>query len=135
MSLECPNATLTCEQVVPEYSAVLGLPNEMIIPLNAHHRSICRFASTCDQNFILVKSAIADIISGKPATHRSQGEIEHSQPSFPSPYQPTEYTSAGSRLWRVKRKSLMSNPVIYQAERTAEQTTPVVTVSSFHDEA
>ena len=135
MSLECPNLTLTCEQVVPEYSAVLGLPNEMIIPLNAHHRSICRFASTSDQNFILVKSAIADIISGKPATHRSKAEMEHSQPSFLSPYQQTEYASAGSQLWRVNRERLVSNLVVYQAERTAEQTTPVVAVSSFRDEA
>lgn len=28
-------------QVVPEYSAILGLPNEMIIPLKASHRSMC----------------------------------------------------------------------------------------------
>lgn len=52
--------------VVPEISAVLGLPNEMIIPLNAHHRGMCRFPSSESQNYILVEAAIKEIILGKP---------------------------------------------------------------------
>jgi len=51
-------------QVVPETSAVLGLPNEVVLPLNANHRDICRFASKEDQGYILVQWAIQDILSG-----------------------------------------------------------------------
>jgi hypothetical protein len=48
-------------QVVPEYSAILNLPNELIIPLNAHHRSICRFPSSKDSSYVLVEAAIKEI--------------------------------------------------------------------------
>lgn len=52
-------------QVVPEYSAVLGLPNEMILPLNAHHRGMCRYPSAKDQDYVLVEASIKEMISGK----------------------------------------------------------------------
>lgn len=53
--------------MVPEYSAVLGLPNEMILPLNAHHRSMCRYPSATSQNYVLVEAAIREIVSGESA--------------------------------------------------------------------
>lgn len=54
--------------VVPENSAVLGLPNEMIVPLNAHHRGMCRFPSNRCQNYSLVEAAIKEIVLGKPTS-------------------------------------------------------------------
>ncbi|CAK7206831.1 hypothetical protein SEUCBS139899_009637 [Sporothrix eucalyptigena] len=56
--VERPLTTL----IVPEYSAVLNLSNEMIIPINDHHRGICRFSSADSQNYRLVEAAIKEII-------------------------------------------------------------------------
>jgi hypothetical protein len=47
---------------VPEYSAVLDIPNEMIIPLNANHRTLCQYSSK-DQNYLLVAAAIQELAS------------------------------------------------------------------------
>lgn len=41
---------------------MLNLPNEMVIPMNAHHRSICRFRSQRDQGYGLVEAAIREIV-------------------------------------------------------------------------
>ncbi|KAK0627947.1 hypothetical protein B0T14DRAFT_146526 [Immersiella caudata] len=51
-------------RVVSEASAILGLPNEVILPLNATHRSMCRFASNTSQDYLLVQWAILDILAG-----------------------------------------------------------------------
>ncbi|KLU90641.1 hypothetical protein MAPG_10493 [Magnaporthiopsis poae ATCC 64411] len=58
--IERPLTTL----VVPERSAILGLHNERVIPLNAHHRNICRFRGARDQNYILVEAAIKELAFG-----------------------------------------------------------------------
>ncbi|KAL7915838.1 hypothetical protein GGI35DRAFT_430805 [Trichoderma velutinum] len=50
--------------VVSIDSSQLGLPNEMVFPVNAHHRSICRYPSAEDQTYILVKASIKSIASG-----------------------------------------------------------------------
>ncbi|KIV92177.1 polyubiquitin [Exophiala mesophila] len=51
--------------VVPEESARLGLPNEMVFPVNASHRSICRYAFSTDQTYVLVEGSIKAIASGQ----------------------------------------------------------------------
>jgi hypothetical protein len=55
---------LSNDKVVPEESARLGLVNEMIFPVNAHHRNICRYFSIEDPTYILVKSSIEHIVTG-----------------------------------------------------------------------
>ncbi|KAI5459563.1 hypothetical protein BGZ63DRAFT_254666 [Mariannaea sp. PMI_226] len=50
--------------VVPEYSAILGLPNERVYPMHAHHRNMCRFETRESQNFLLVEGAIRELVSG-----------------------------------------------------------------------
>ena len=55
------------DQVVPESSAVIGLPNEMIVPLNADHRGMCRFPSSYDQNYTMVEFNIREIAFGEIA--------------------------------------------------------------------
>ncbi|KAJ2972222.1 hypothetical protein NUW58_g9231 [Xylaria curta] len=51
--------------VVPTESARLGLPNEMVFPVNAHHRNICRYPSAEDQTYALVATSIKSILSGE----------------------------------------------------------------------
>ncbi|SPO07462.1 uncharacterized protein DNG_10156 [Cephalotrichum gorgonifer] len=51
--------------VVPEYSAILNVPNEIVIPMNANHRSICRFNSLHDEGYELVEASIREIILGQ----------------------------------------------------------------------
>ncbi|KAI0454754.1 hypothetical protein F5B21DRAFT_514460 [Xylaria acuta] len=51
--------------VVPMESARLGLPNEMVFPVNAHHRNICRYPSAKDQTYALVETSIKSIVSGE----------------------------------------------------------------------
>lgn len=52
------------DKVVPGESTRLGLVNEMIFPVNAHYRNICRYSSTEDPKYILVTSAIEHIVTG-----------------------------------------------------------------------
>ncbi|KAF7554773.1 hypothetical protein G7Z17_g2655 [Cylindrodendrum hubeiense] len=55
-----PWGNVFSDVIVPEYSAVLGLANEMVFPLNAHHRSICKYGSK-NQSYILVEAAIREL--------------------------------------------------------------------------
>ncbi|KAK0106839.1 hypothetical protein ONS95_003562 [Cadophora gregata] len=48
--------------VVERSSALMGLPNEIPIALNANHRSMCRFASADDAAFTAVWKPIRDMI-------------------------------------------------------------------------
>ncbi|GAP91530.1 putative tol protein [Rosellinia necatrix] len=64
LQIERPLTTL----VVPPESAQLGLPNEMVFPVNTHHRNICRYASSADQTYVLVQGCIKAIMSGAGET-------------------------------------------------------------------
>ncbi|PTB65131.1 hypothetical protein BBK36DRAFT_1121948, partial [Trichoderma citrinoviride] len=44
--------------VVPEESAKMGVPNEMVFPVQAHHRSICRYSSRDDPTYVLVVASL-----------------------------------------------------------------------------
>jgi hypothetical protein len=59
-----------CPQVVPESSAVLGLANERVIPMNAHHRNICRYPHEKSQNYILVEAAIRELTTKNSGVDR-----------------------------------------------------------------
>lgn len=48
-------------QVVDEDSAILGVPREVIIPINADHRSMCRFFSANSQKYFPINSAIVEM--------------------------------------------------------------------------
>ena len=47
--------------IVDRDSAVMGYPNEQSSLLNATHRSICKFDSPSDPNFVSVRNALASI--------------------------------------------------------------------------
>jgi hypothetical protein len=48
--------------IVEKDSASIGLKHERILPLNADHRTVCKFDSVHDSNYIKVKSALASIV-------------------------------------------------------------------------
>ncbi|KAF5010114.1 hypothetical protein FDECE_3700 [Fusarium decemcellulare] len=50
--------------VVPKESSQLGLPTEMVFPVNTHHRNICRYPSAQDQTYLLVEASLQSIMSG-----------------------------------------------------------------------
>ena len=62
--------------MVPDSSAVLGLPNELELPLNAGHRSMCRYESKEDQSYMLVEWAIKKLVTpGAVSSHRITSEF------------------------------------------------------------
>jgi hypothetical protein len=44
--------------IVKKSSALTGLPNERSSPLNANHRSICKFKSPSDDNYINLRNSL-----------------------------------------------------------------------------
>jgi hypothetical protein len=40
----------------------MGLPNELVIPVNANHRNICRYSTKQSQTYILVEAAIQELM-------------------------------------------------------------------------
>lgn len=61
-------------QVVDEFSAVLHLPNETAVPLEANHQTICKFLTSSNPSYIRVRDCIDEIVetlvklSGKSCT-------------------------------------------------------------------
>ncbi|KAI0813427.1 NACHT and WD domain protein [Xylaria sp. FL0064] len=49
--------------IVDPDSATLGYPEEKQIPMNADHRSICKFAAPSDPNYIVLRDALAVTVS------------------------------------------------------------------------
>jgi pimeloyl-ACP methyl ester carboxylesterase len=49
--------------VVDPDSATLGYPNEKQIPMNANHRSICKFESPTDRNYIILRNSLASSVN------------------------------------------------------------------------
>lgn len=49
----------------------MDLPNEMVFPVNAHHRNICRYHSNSNQTYVLVEAAIKEIVSEKSPSMKS----------------------------------------------------------------
>jgi WD40 repeat protein len=48
--------------IVEKDSASIGLKHERIQPLNADHRTVCKFSNVHDSNYIKVKNALASIV-------------------------------------------------------------------------
>jgi pimeloyl-ACP methyl ester carboxylesterase len=49
--------------IVPPESATLGYPDEQQMPMNADHRSICKFDGITDPNYLIIRNALASTIS------------------------------------------------------------------------
>jgi pimeloyl-ACP methyl ester carboxylesterase len=50
--------------IVDPDSAILGYPEERQMPMNADHRSICKFDSITDPNYQIIRDALASTIYG-----------------------------------------------------------------------
>lgn len=65
---------LTKEIIVDRSSAILGYRNERPVPLNADHRSICKFDTPSDPNYQTLRHAfiatLDSIFEGKPLSVR-----------------------------------------------------------------
>lgn len=106
--------------MVPEHSAILGLPNEMVLPSNATHRGICRFPGK-NQDYSLVEFAIREIMAAGPVStgNRAPGTSENLSASTFScstkknPTQPTtnkrlKPTGAAATVLPVRSRSAHS---------------------------
>ena len=48
--------------IVDPDSATLGYPGEMQMPVNADHRSICKFDTPTDPNYVIIRNALASTV-------------------------------------------------------------------------
>ncbi|KAK7708036.1 hypothetical protein SLS64_006858 [Diaporthe eres] len=49
--------------IVDPDSAILGYKEEMQIPMNADHRSICKFESPTDPNYVVIRNSLASTVN------------------------------------------------------------------------
>lgn len=49
-------------QVVDQDSAILHLPNETPLPVEADHRGMCKFLTANDQRFQIVLSSLQELV-------------------------------------------------------------------------
>lgn len=67
--------------IVDPDSATLGYRGEKQIPMNADHRSICKFETPTDPNYVVIRNALASIVQTTSnlgrANHKFRGECAH----------------------------------------------------------
>jgi hypothetical protein len=56
-------------KIVEKSSAMIGLPGEEWIPLNADHKTICKFESSADMNLKLVQNSIKKMMQTGIPSH------------------------------------------------------------------
>lgn len=56
---------ITSQKIVPKESAILGLPKEQAIAMNANHEEICRFSSEEDEDYKHVSRLIVDLVNSE----------------------------------------------------------------------
>lgn len=55
-------------KVVDEHSAVMNLPNEVAIPIEADHRSMCRFGNRNSEKYRMVCDCLKELVDGAMET-------------------------------------------------------------------
>ncbi|TVY40204.1 Vegetative incompatibility protein [Lachnellula occidentalis] len=66
--------------IVPPDSAVMGFRDENQMPMNANHRSICKFDSTADPNYQIIRNSLeTTVIKISKTVQTSQQDLRHSQ--------------------------------------------------------
>lgn len=48
--------------IVDPESAILGYPKEQQVPMSADHRSICKFETQTDPNYVIIRNALATTV-------------------------------------------------------------------------
>ncbi|KAI8952576.1 NACHT and WD domain protein [Xylaria longipes] len=66
--------------IVDPDSATLGYPDEKQMPMNADHRSICKFEAPSDPNYIVLRNALAATVSAvRGLTSKIDTQLYHEQ--------------------------------------------------------
>ncbi|KAF2745350.1 hypothetical protein M011DRAFT_145485 [Sporormia fimetaria CBS 119925] len=63
---------LTSTLIVEKNSATLGWPKEEQMPMNADHRSICKFDAPSDQNYVILRNAFVSIIQTLTSSYANE---------------------------------------------------------------
>ena len=60
----------------------MGIPNELVLPVNADHQSMCRFANSSSQGYLLIENAILGMIAtaGQPLETVSNQQVSNENP-------------------------------------------------------
>lgn len=56
---------------MPSASALTGLPKEVAVPLNANHRSICKYRNIHDPNWLVLRDRLVDLVKRTATTQAS----------------------------------------------------------------
>lgn len=97
------NLGVTSSLIVSKESATLGYSNERSSLLNATHRSICKFESPLDPNYISLRNALA--VLAKSSIQQSMSIFPCKQNPTPSPDSPT-VTAQKRDQYRAERLTL-----------------------------
>ncbi|GAP85781.2 putative NACHT and WD domain protein [Rosellinia necatrix] len=66
--------------IVDPDSATLGYPGEKQMPMNANHRSICKFETPSDPNYIAVRNALAVTVNAvRESASKVNAQLSHQQ--------------------------------------------------------
>ncbi|KAK7212757.1 hypothetical protein V2G26_019935 [Clonostachys chloroleuca] len=65
--------------VLEKDSSVLGYPSEISKPLHADHKSICKYDSPADENYVAIKNAITYIVSDFLRKAKSEAEVTEAE--------------------------------------------------------
>ncbi|PGH21490.1 hypothetical protein AJ80_03158 [Polytolypa hystricis UAMH7299] len=97
--------------VVPEDSATLGIPGEIRIPIDANHRTICRFRFRDEQNYQSLVAVIQDLAEGatEADTKRRADQRQELQLAFSE--QDQEYCQALYTSNYAQHRSRVARPV------------------------
>jgi hypothetical protein len=63
---------ILCFQIVEPFSAILGLPNERIVPVDADHREIAQVSPRRKHRYKPVWSAITELVEGNMKVNASK---------------------------------------------------------------
>lgn len=67
-------------KIVDELSAILRLPNETAVPLEADHQTMCRFLTISNPSYLLVRGCFDDILDACAGIFDSSCTFLHSSP-------------------------------------------------------
>lgn len=63
--------------IVDPDSATLGYPEEKQMPMNADHRSICKFDTITDPNYLILRNTLASTVNGISKIGMAQYEVHN----------------------------------------------------------
>jgi WD40 repeat protein len=86
--------------IVDPESAVLGYPDEKQMPMNADHRSICKFETISDPNYLIIRNALASTVASISKSGMTQISLPLGLTNF------ITVANAKGNIWRSQVKDL-----------------------------